>query len=166
MAVLRSQLRAMSCRLYVVRLIHAVLVKRNPACGSGRHSSFGTPRTAKIAIRLGKSRNAERNLSLPACAADLTKARKTGARSNCVFAGDSPDAPISGNVSRSPARYGPEGSETASRVRDTFVEALYGSKISSEQSFRKVRQKGKRSPLPLVTALDSPQESLHQKGQD
>jgi hypothetical protein len=29
-----------------------------------------------------------------------------------------------------------------------------------------VRQKGKRSPLPLVTALDSPQESLHQKGQD
>ncbi len=49
-----------------------------------------------IAIRKGKSKNAKRNLSLTACAAEMLKARKAGAKSPWVFPGDSPDAPILG----------------------------------------------------------------------
>jgi len=47
-----------------------------------------------IAIRGGKSKNAKRNLSLTACAAVMLKDRKKGAKSDWVFPGDSPDAPI------------------------------------------------------------------------
>jgi integrase len=49
-----------------------------------------------IAIRHGKSKNAKRNLSLTARAAAMLKARKGGAKSDWVFPGDSPDAPILG----------------------------------------------------------------------
>ena len=47
-----------------------------------------------IAIRGGKSKNAKRNLSLSARAAEMLKARKRGAKSEWVFPGDSLDAPI------------------------------------------------------------------------
>jgi len=51
-----------------------------------------------IAVRVGKSRNAKRNLSLTAHAAEMLKARKAAAKSDWVFAGDSPDAPILGTT--------------------------------------------------------------------
>jgi integrase len=47
-----------------------------------------------IAIRDGKSKNAQRNLSLTARAAEMLKARKAAANSPWVFPGESPDAPI------------------------------------------------------------------------
>jgi integrase len=47
-----------------------------------------------IAIRDGKSKNARRNLSLTARAAEMLKARKATANSPWVFPGESPDAPI------------------------------------------------------------------------
>jgi integrase len=49
-----------------------------------------------IAIRGGKSKNAKRNLSLTARAAEMLKARKAAANSAWVFPGDCPDAPILG----------------------------------------------------------------------
>jgi integrase len=49
-----------------------------------------------IAIREGKSKNARRNLSLTACAAEMLKARKLASKSIWVFPGDSPDAAILG----------------------------------------------------------------------
>jgi integrase len=49
-----------------------------------------------IAIRGGKSRNAKRNLSLTARAAEMLKARKAAVKSDWVFPGDSPEAPILG----------------------------------------------------------------------
>jgi integrase len=49
-----------------------------------------------IAIRGGKSRNAKRNLSLTARAAEMLKARKAAVKSPWVFPGDSPEAPILG----------------------------------------------------------------------
>jgi len=49
-----------------------------------------------IAIREGKSKNAKRNLSLTARAAEMLKARKSGAESTWAFPGDSPEAPILG----------------------------------------------------------------------
>jgi len=47
-----------------------------------------------IAIRGGKSRNAKRNLSLTACAAEMLKARKAATKSPWVFPGDSPEAAV------------------------------------------------------------------------
>jgi integrase len=47
-----------------------------------------------IAIRGGKSRNAKRNLSLTARAAEMLRARKADAKSAWVFPGDSPGAPF------------------------------------------------------------------------
>ena len=55
------------------------------------HAKFGY-----IAIRHGKSKNAKRNLSLTARAAEMLKARKAAAQSVWVFPGDSPDARILG----------------------------------------------------------------------
>jgi len=49
-----------------------------------------------IAVRKGKSKNAKRNLSLTARAAEKLKARKATVKSPWVFPGDSPDAPILG----------------------------------------------------------------------
>jgi integrase len=49
-----------------------------------------------IAIRGGKSRNAKRNLSLRARAAEMLKARKAAVKSPWVFPGDSAEAPILG----------------------------------------------------------------------
>jgi integrase len=49
-----------------------------------------------IAIRHGKSKNAKRNLSLTARAAEMLKARKAATKSAWVFPGDSPDAAILG----------------------------------------------------------------------
>lgn len=49
-----------------------------------------------IAIREGKSRNAKRNLSLTARAAELLQGRKAGLKSDWVFPGDSPEAAILG----------------------------------------------------------------------
>jgi integrase len=49
-----------------------------------------------LVIRGGKSKNAKRNLSLTARAAELLKARKAAAKSEWVFPGDSPVAPILG----------------------------------------------------------------------
>ena len=49
-----------------------------------------------IAIRSGKSRNAKRNLSLTARAAEMLKARKAAVKSDWVFPGDSPEAAILG----------------------------------------------------------------------
>jgi integrase len=49
-----------------------------------------------IAIRKGKSRNAKRNLSLTARAAEMLTARKAAVKSPWVFPGDSADAPILG----------------------------------------------------------------------
>ena len=45
-----------------------------------------------IAIRKGKSKNAKRNRSLTARAAEVLKARKAGTKSPWVFPGDSPGA--------------------------------------------------------------------------
>ena len=47
-----------------------------------------------IAIREGKSRNAKRNLSLTARAAEMLKARKAATKSAWVFPGDSPETLI------------------------------------------------------------------------
>jgi integrase len=47
-----------------------------------------------IAVRGGKSRNAKRNLSLTARAAEMLKLRKVAVKSAWVFPGDSPEAPI------------------------------------------------------------------------
>ena len=47
-----------------------------------------------IAIRGGKSRNAKRNLSLTASAAEMLKARKAATKSPWVFPGDSPEAAV------------------------------------------------------------------------
>lgn len=47
-----------------------------------------------IAIRRGKSKNAKRNLSLTARAAEMLKARKAEVKSSWVFPGDSPDDAI------------------------------------------------------------------------
>lgn len=49
-----------------------------------------------IAIRRGKSRNAKRNLSLTARAAEMLKARKAASNSPWVFPGDSPDSAFLG----------------------------------------------------------------------
>ncbi|HTR34922.1 MAG TPA: site-specific integrase [Bryobacteraceae bacterium] len=49
-----------------------------------------------IAVRVGKSRNAKRNLSLTARAAAMLKARKTAAKSVWVFPGDSLEFPFLG----------------------------------------------------------------------
>jgi integrase len=49
-----------------------------------------------IAIRGGKSKNAKRNLSLTARAAEMLKTRKAAVKSDWVFPGNSPDAPILG----------------------------------------------------------------------
>ena len=49
-----------------------------------------------IAVRGGKSRNAKRNLSLTARAAEMLKVRKAGVKSAWVFPGDSSEAPILG----------------------------------------------------------------------
>ncbi len=49
-----------------------------------------------IAIRKGKSKNAKRNLSLTARAAEMLKGRKAGTKSAWVFPGDSPGVPILG----------------------------------------------------------------------
>jgi integrase len=49
-----------------------------------------------IAIRHGKSKNAKRNLSLTASAAEMLKGRKSEVESAWVFPGDSSDAPILG----------------------------------------------------------------------
>jgi integrase len=49
-----------------------------------------------VAIRKGKTKNAKRNLSLTARAAEMLKARKDAAKSAWVFPGDSPDAAILG----------------------------------------------------------------------
>ena len=49
-----------------------------------------------VAIRHGKSKNAKRNLSLTARAAEMLKTRKSGAKSAWVFPGDSSGAPILG----------------------------------------------------------------------
>ena len=49
-----------------------------------------------IAIRQGKSKNARRNLSLTARAAEVLKARKGDSKPPWVFPGDSPGAPILG----------------------------------------------------------------------
>ena len=49
-----------------------------------------------IAIRGGKSRNAKRNLSLTARAAEMLKARKADSESDWVFPGNSPEAAIRG----------------------------------------------------------------------
>jgi integrase len=49
-----------------------------------------------IAIRHGKSKNAKRNLSLTARAAEMLKARKAATKSAWVFPGESPDAAILG----------------------------------------------------------------------
>jgi integrase len=55
------------------------------------HAKFGY-----ITIRKGKSKNAKRNLSLTATAAEMLSARKDAANSDWVFPGDSPEAPILG----------------------------------------------------------------------
>jgi integrase len=47
-----------------------------------------------VAIRAGKSKNAKRNLSLTADAADMLKARKGAVKSAWVFPGATPDAPV------------------------------------------------------------------------
>jgi len=47
-----------------------------------------------IAIRGGKSRNAKRNLSLTASAAEMLKARKAATKSPWVFPGDSPESAV------------------------------------------------------------------------
>jgi len=52
---------------------------------------MATPR-----IRVGKSRNAKRNLRLTARAADMLKSRNAGAKSARVFPGDAPEAAILG----------------------------------------------------------------------
>lgn len=62
-------------------------VHLNPAV----HAKFGY-----ISIRKGKSRNAPRNLSLTATAAEMLKTRKAVAESRWVFPGEVPDAPILG----------------------------------------------------------------------
>ena len=49
-----------------------------------------------VAIRSGKTKNAKRNLSLTARAAEMLKARKAAVKSDWVFPGDSPEAPILG----------------------------------------------------------------------
>ena len=49
-----------------------------------------------IAIRNGKSKNARRNLSLTARAAEMLRARKAAVKSPWVFPGDSAGAPILG----------------------------------------------------------------------
>ena len=51
-----------------------------------------------IATRKGKSKDAKRNLSLTARAAEMLKARKAAVKSPWVFPGDSSDAPILLNV--------------------------------------------------------------------
>ena len=55
------------------------------------HAKFGY-----IAIRHGKSKNAKRNLSLTATAAEMLKARKASVKSTWVFPGEKPEAPILG----------------------------------------------------------------------
>jgi integrase len=47
-----------------------------------------------IAIRKGKSPKAKRDLSLPARAAGMLKARKDAVKSPWVFPGESPDSPL------------------------------------------------------------------------
>jgi integrase len=49
-----------------------------------------------VAIRRGKSKNTKRNLSLTTRAAEMLKARKASVKSDWVFPGDSPVAPILG----------------------------------------------------------------------
>jgi hypothetical protein len=55
------------------------------------HAKFGY-----VCIRAGKSKNAKRNLSLTARAAEMLRNRKSGASSAWIFPGDSPEAPILG----------------------------------------------------------------------
>jgi integrase len=49
-----------------------------------------------LAVRKGKSKNAKRNLSLTARAAEMLKARESAVISAWVLPGDSPDSPILG----------------------------------------------------------------------
>ena len=74
-----------------------------------------------IAIRDGKSRNAKRNLSLTARAAEMLKARKAAVKSAWVFPGDSPAAPILGTSLDHQHDDVRDSPEAVQGIRDTFV---------------------------------------------